>query len=276
MKRGTQGFSFVAALWLALLTLIAFVILLGALESARTFNETAFLQSQQMRRLTAMGAQDAITARLKPVRSVSGFGEGETALLWLNWLGFLRTYGVTTFAALVVVVVISSVWFLQRLDLAVISLIGSISPTLVIFSGIFASLVPEWLKSQPISVRRSLLMFALSPAVWVFLLGVGILLAIAVSRPETLNATKIAAFLVASIGTGLGMGFSAQATRFTWAAWIRQWNFTAVAWQVGIAVAFAFPWFVTLTSFWAVGLIVNLGFCCLMFKLAESKWHSLP
>ncbi|MCS7187453.1 MAG: hypothetical protein RMK89_10940 [Armatimonadota bacterium] len=119
-------------------------------------------------------------------------------------------------------------------------------------------------------------MFALSLAVWVFLLGVGILLAVAVSRPETLSATKIAAFLVASISTGLSMGFSAQATRFTWAAWIKQWNFIATAWQVGIAVAFAFPWFMTLTSFWAMGLIVNLGFCWLMFKLAESKWHSFP
>ncbi len=281
VKSVMEGFNFIAVLWLVLLALIALVILLGALELARPFNESAFLQSQRMRRLSAMGIWDTITAKRKRIRSVSGFGEGETALLWLNWLSLRRTYGISFELALTVIIFVAlSIRFLLRSTLGMAKVfvppIVSLTLAWLLIQMLTPSPIPEWLKSQPISVRKGLLMSALPQAIRAFLFGIGILLAIAIFHPEVLSTIQVASFVIASFSAGLGTGFSAQATKFSWIAWVTQCNFAAMFLQHGIAICFGFFWLLTLTDFWLFGLLLTWGCCGLTYRWAELKWHDVP
>lgn len=296
VKSVIEGFNFIAVLWLVLLALIALVVLLGALELARPFNESAFLQSQRMRRLSAMGIWDTITAKRKRIRSVSGFGKGETVLLWLNWLSLRRTYGIafiallfTLFMVLSMAVLLSpderctAFWGIEQVTQAALKkplwkyLTWTIVP-IVIFSSplIIPISIPEWLKSQPISVRRGLFMLVFPLVTVAFLFGIGILLAVAIFRLESLSAIQVASFVIASFGAGLGIGFSAQATKFSLAALVTQRNYAAMSLQYGITMCFVFLWLLTLTDFWLFGLLLTWVLTYEGMLWAELKWHDVP
>ena len=90
--------------------------------------------------------------------------------------------------------------------LVIMTLLPSLSPLRL----------PEWLKSQPISVDETLLMLALPTALWAGLWALLISLALLLFSPEKVSAVNVFALALAAIALGLGINFMAQALKISW------------------------------------------------------------
>jgi len=143
--------------------------------------------------------------------------------------------------------------------LVIMTLLPSLSPLRL----------PEWLKSQPISVDETLLMLALPTALRVGLWALLISLALLLFSPEKVSAVNAFALALAAIAWGLGINFMVQALKISWRDPYFL-VFAAVIYIVGTRM------FTTLTTNWLLGLLLSWAVCVVFYLWAKERWQKEP
>ena len=271
IKAAFDGVIAVPVLLTLFLAVFTAIMVWQALEVAAPFCEATFLRSERRRRLTEMGAWDALPA--KPMKSEIGFGSKATSLLWMYWLNWKRnSLWAGDLTAIVCIPILSAMSTSQPLASTLI-LAGAIAAMTTSFSR-----PPEWLKSQPISVDETLLVSALPTALrgglWALVISFSLLL----FSPGMVSAANVLAFVLAVVACSLGIDFMVRASKFLWQQDISFTASTALSlWLVvSIGLLLAQLLSLTLTDYWLLGLLLSWAACVVSFLWAKERWLKEP
>lgn len=276
VKAVVLGLNMSAVLGTVLLFAIALIFLFGAKDSLAPFREFLVVQLEQTRRLSAMGIEAEEALAKEAVRSSEGFGEGETTFLWLYWLTARRSQRVWEFliTPIVLFALVPSPYLVaEGEDTSVfpISVIG-VGGAFAIAVAILEVLPPEWQKSLPLSVPKVLIVSAL-PKVLVVVLGcLGLLLGVAVFRPEILGIAQVVSFLLVSPICGFSVAFASQALGISLREMLGRLSWTFVVFW-GVVLIPVYLLLLTLTPYFLLGLLLSCVTCWLMFEWAKTNWH---
>ncbi|MFA0740807.1 MAG: hypothetical protein DFNUSKGM_000914 [Candidatus Fervidibacter sacchari] len=283
IKAAFDGVTAVPVLLTLFLAVFTAIMIWQALEVATPFCEATFLRSERRRRLTEMGEWGALPA--KPIKSEIGFGSKATSLLWMYWLNWKRNF-------LWAGELIAIAFIICSLCVFILSAKSVSQPFAFTFAAILAAAIvvmtmppsgspprlPEWLKSQPISVDEALVMLALPTALRAGLWALVISFALLLFSPEKVSAVNVLAFVLAAVAYGFGIDFMVRALKLLWQQDI---SFTAsAAFSIGLIVSIglllAQLLSLTLTDYWLLGLLLSWAACVVSFLWAKERWLKEP
>ena len=235
------------------------------LEVAVPFCEATFLWSERQQRLTKMGAWDALPA--KPMKSEIGFGSGATSLLWLYWLNWKRNSLWVGELTVLFIIPFSAFGFEKGLPFPSLAIVLPL-----LFYRVFFPNPPEWLKSQPISAGKAVLILALPSALRASVWGLAILFTLALLSPKGISIANFFAFSLAMTALGFGIDFVVQALRASW--WTKFQDFPWLAFVIAIVLGNLMS--LTLTDYWLLGFLLSWAACAVLYLWAKERWLKEP
>ncbi len=266
IKAAFDGVNVASVLLTLFLAGFTAIMVWQALEVAAPFCEATFLWSERRQRLTKMGAWDALPA--KPMKSEIGFGSRATSLLWLYWLNWKRgSLWAGELPVLFIIPFISAFGFEKGLPFPSLAIVLPL-----LFYRVFFPNPPEWLKSQPISAGKAVLILALPSALRASVWGLAILFTLALLSPKGISIANFFAFSLAMTALGFGIDFVVQALRASW--WTKFQDFPWLAFVIAIVLGELMS--LTLTDYWLLGLLLSWAACAVLYLWAKERWLKEP